>query len=45
MFALLLAACVPATKYSVCGNVLRGPPRSSLRTSKLHQSPMHKVRV
>ena len=35
-FCCRAAACVPATKNAVCGNLDRGPPKLSLTTSKLH---------
>ena len=36
-FCLGVAACVPAARVTVCGNVLLGPPRPSLTMSKLQR--------
>lgn len=36
VFCCLTAACVPAMKKAVCGNLDLGPPRLSLTMSKLH---------
>ncbi len=37
-FCLGVAACVPAARVTVCGNVLLGPPRPSLTMSKLQST-------